>query len=128
MIKKRRTDQKRKKILLADDSLMQLIMTRSIFESWDLEVDSVENGVDVISKCLQTDYDVVLIDSEMPGPDSEAIVKQLRKNIKYAGGFPIFVVTTTGNQEKNSHASEIFSKPLIFPQIRDSLMKYLRQS
>jgi PleD family two-component response regulator len=122
----RKSDLKRKKVLLADDSIMQLIMTRSILESWNLEVDAVQNGLEVISNCSKFDYDLLLIDSDMPGPAVQELMKQLRENNKYADTFPIFVVSSpSANDKFQTTASEILTRPLHFTHVYKTLKKHL---
>lgn len=102
------------RVLVADDGstnrkLLRLLLTRA-----HALVETVENGQKAIEKASETEFDVVLMDMQMPVLDGYEATRQLR-----AGGYdrPIIAVTANamkGDQTKCLRAgcSGYLSKPI----------------
>jgi CheY-like chemotaxis protein len=122
---KNKSDLKGRRVLVADDSLMHQILTRSVFKSWNLHVDVVKNGFEAVSKTLTENYDLIMIDAEMPGPTGQVVISQIRKNVRYANA-PIFLVCGPAFvSDSGTQVSEVIAKPLHFPKLLSSLRRHL---
>lgn len=73
---------KGKKILLAEDSKENQVLFKIYLESEGVNIDIVENGAVAIKKALNENYDLVLMDIQMPVMDGCAAIKIL-KEAKY---------------------------------------------
>ncbi|RNA62220.1 DNA-binding response regulator [Chryseobacterium nematophagum] len=70
-----------KKILIADDHYVVRMGTAIILESinQDFLIDHAETYYEVTKKVSQTEYDLLILDIEMPGSIFESMVKELKQ-------------------------------------------------
>lgn len=81
---------KRKKALVAEDNDEHFKMFKSYLEEMGLEVEREAFGDAALKKLLKSDYDVAIIDVELPKTNGREIVKATRKSKPY---LPIIVVS-----------------------------------
>ncbi len=66
-------------ILVAEDNKVNMLVVRSLLQKWGAKVEIVENGLDAIHKIKENDYDLVLMDLEMPVMDGTTSVSIIRE-------------------------------------------------
>ena len=72
-------------ILVADDVVMNQELARMIMESWGLQIDIAANGSEALNKVLDNNYDLILMDIQMPemhGVQATLAIRQLADKIK----------------------------------------------
>lgn len=67
------------RILVADDSATNRSIVTAVLRAADYQVDAVCDGASAIDAVAQADYDLVLMDIEMPGLDGYATVREIRR-------------------------------------------------
>ena len=89
-----------KRILVAEDNLLNQIIIRKILEKWQVIIEIVENGEEAIIKFSEQNFDIVLMDIQMPVMDGYAASKKIRliENIN-AQKVPIIALTASVNYE-----------------------------
>jgi PAS domain S-box-containing protein len=88
-------------ILVVDDNKTHLQQINQTLERWKMVptlVTSVEQGFIEIEKAYRRGkpYNIVLVDSQMPGMDGFDLAQKLKNNIKYA--CPMIMMMTSDNQ------------------------------
>ncbi|WML90181.1 ATP-binding protein [Thiothrix lacustris] len=74
------------RILLAEDNAINQIIAQSMLEQLGLsQVDTVENGEQAIQRLIEADYDVVLMDVQMPECDGLEACRHIRGTEIHAG-------------------------------------------
>ena len=68
-----------KKILIVDDSLTVRMYHKQILTKLDYECDEAENGMQALEKSQMKQYDLFLVDINMPILDGYSFVKKLRE-------------------------------------------------
>lgn len=112
-----------KKVLIGEDSSVIQNLAKKILEFQNFEITSAKNGEEVL-KMLQTkEFDVILLDINMPVMDGMECIKTIRamKDEKLA---KIPVIAITGNARnytkedfENAGFNEMLAKPLNFDQL-----------
>ena len=112
-----------KKVLIGEDSSVIQNLAKKILEFQNFEITSAKNGEEVL-KMLQTkEFDVILLDINMPVMDGMECIKTIRamKDEKLA---KIPVIAITGNARNyskedfdNAGFNEMLAKPLNFDQL-----------
>jgi signal transduction histidine kinase/CheY-like chemotaxis protein len=72
------------RILLAEDNKINQIVAKRFLEKWNAIVTIVENGKEAVDAALANDYDIILMDLDMPimdGYESTALIKEQNNNI-----------------------------------------------
>lgn len=64
-------------ILLVDDIKANLIALKALLESHDFEVDTASSGEEALRKILQNDYDLVILDVQMPEMDGYEVAEAI---------------------------------------------------
>ncbi|MBI5148826.1 response regulator [Candidatus Pacearchaeota archaeon] len=68
-----------KKIILAEDSkIIREHLIEIIKETFDVEVDAVDNGEDLVKKVRENRYDFILTDNQMPSMCGLDAIKEIR--------------------------------------------------
>jgi DNA-binding response OmpR family regulator len=86
---------RKKKILLVDDSSTVLLMERMILSKSEFEVITAKDGLEGVEKARAERPDLILMDVVMPRMDGFEACRQLRKESD-TSGIPIIIVTTRG--------------------------------
>ncbi|MCB2220593.1 MAG: tetratricopeptide repeat protein [Bacteroidetes bacterium] len=83
------------KILLAEDNEFNVMVARDVLESSmsDINVDVAGNGATAVSKVEQNQYDLILMDIQMPEMDGYDATKLIRKMAGEKGEIPIIAMT-----------------------------------
>ena len=85
-----------KKILIVDDSLTVRLYHRQILDNKGYEVDEAENGMEALEKAQMTQYDLFIVDINMPVLDGYSFVKRLREG---EGSLAPVIMVSTESEE-----------------------------
>ena len=81
------------KVLIVDDANTVRMYHRSLVEASGWSAVEAENGVEALEKCEDADFDLMLVDVNMPIMDGYTFIKQIRNSEK-VGAVPIVMVST----------------------------------
>ncbi len=83
-------------ILIVDDNMINVLLVKQFFKQWCIESDMAENGLIAVEKVKQKDYNLVLMDLQMPEMDGFQATEEIRKmkDIKYQK-LPIIALTAS---------------------------------
>lgn len=102
-------DEKKIRVLLADDNEVNRSLTKEILESSGYAVDAVENGREAVLAFAESKYQCVLMDAEMPlmgGIEATGAIRGLEKKkaAKGKGRVPIICITAHPEKEFGDEA------------------------
>ncbi|MBX2946930.1 MAG: response regulator [Cyclobacteriaceae bacterium] len=86
-------------VLLVEDNDINRLYAQSILRGWNCKTDVAENGLVAIEKLKSKEYDVVLMDIQMPVMDGYEATKVIRMMAPPINSIPI--VALTANATKN---------------------------
>lgn len=109
-------DQLHAHILLVEDNKMNQNMSFELLTSWGATVDIASDGAQALQLLSQSDYDMVLMDVQMPVMDGYVATHAIRQQIRWAN-LPILAMTAnadTGTRERCLQAgmNDYISKPI----------------
>ncbi|WP_028391589.1 response regulator transcription factor [Bacillus cihuensis] len=91
------------KILVVDDEARIRRLLRMYLEREDYEIDEAENGDIALTKAIETDYDLILLDIMMPGKDGIEVCRELREK----KATPIIMLTAKGEEVNRVQGFEV---------------------
>lgn len=117
------------KILLAEDVKDNQDLISMYVRQTGAELDIVSNGEDAINKALENDYDLILMDMQMPKIDGIEAISILRKK-----GYPKPIVSLTANAmlaDQNrcikAGANQFLAKPIVLNEFYNTVNKFLKE-
>lgn len=85
-----------KKVLIVDDSLTVRLYHKQILEKENYICDEAENGMEALEKAQLNNYDIYLVDINMPVLDGYSFVKRLREG---EGSIAPVIMVSTESEE-----------------------------
>lgn len=131
-------------VLLAEDDLVNQIVIGKMLESFGIETDIAENGHDAVLKAGQKNYDLIIMDIQMPVMDGLQAVQYIRGSLDLAENLlngepympllnqetPIIALTAYALKSeetrfRSSGMDDYLSKPVDRVQLLNVLQKFL---
>jgi two-component system, cell cycle response regulator DivK len=119
-----------KKVLVAEDSSVIQNLTKKILTMQNYEIDSAKNGEQVMKKVQEEDYDLILLDINMPVLSGMECAKQIRE-LSDSKKSQVPIIAITGNAKnytmedfKEVGINEYLPKPLNFDLLVEMVNKY----
>lgn len=116
------------RILLAEDGLDNQHLISRLLQQAGADVDIANNGLEAIKFAEQHNYDLILMDMQMPVMDGVAATRALRER-----GYSAPVVALTANAFSEDRdrfmqvgCADFISKPLDLKQLSEVLTRYLK--
>ena len=108
-------DQNNIKILVAEDNAMNQNLMKHLLAGWNLDFDVVNNGREAIEAIERKNYQLVLMDIQMPQMDGYTATMKIRNELK--SNIPIIAMTAhamAGEREKclSYGMNEYLAKPI----------------
>ncbi|WP_445777806.1 response regulator [Shewanella sp.] len=115
-------------ILLADDSLTQQFVIKAVLQNVGLMLDCVDDGLQALDQIKSKQYDLILMDIQMPMLDGISATKQIRQQYSL-DLLPIIALTGDTDLDEQSEAmtslfNAFLSKPVDSTDLIDVLMSF----
>ena len=120
------------KVLLVEDNDINRLYAANVLRKWDCYYDEAENGVIALEKLRKKDYDIILMDVQMPVLDGLEASKSIRASFpEPKNKTPIVAFTANaikGDRDKCLAAGmdEYISKPFLPEDLYEILTKFQR--
>lgn len=114
------------RILIVDDNKINVLLVKQFFKLWNIESDKAENGLIALEKVKQTNYDLVLMDLQMPVMDGYEATREIRKLKGKYRELPIIALTASAvgdvkaevlKSGMNDYISKPFNPETLFNKI-----------
>jgi len=111
-------------ILIVDDVEVNRLLLSLMIESDNVKIIEAINGKDAIDKILENDFDIVLMDYEMPILNGGDAALHIRKTI--SKNLPIILITAHSNKESIPNYNKIGFNEIIYKPInRNKLLNFI---
>jgi len=123
-----------KKILVVEDVELNQFLARHIMESWGCEVEIAENGALALERIQNDDFDLVLMDIQMPVMDGIQATRQIREmSDQYKSSIPIVALTANAMRSDfevylNAGMNDCLPKPFQEPALFKAVSKNVRKT
>ncbi|MEW6066120.1 sensor histidine kinase [Desulforamulus profundi] len=119
----------KKKILLIEDNLINLQMTKEILDQLGFDTDTAENGFIALQRVEQKCYDAILIDIRMPEMDGYETTRRIRA-LQDTENLPIIALSAdavegVAEKAKAAGMNGYLTKPLNPLKLIDILKSYI---
>lgn len=121
-----------KRILVAEDDEINQEVIKILLEGEDFVVEVVSNGKEVLAALARNDYQLILMDVQMPQLDGYEATKMIRQKEQEENRSPIPIIAVTAyateedrNKLYSAGVSDYLSKPLHMDQLMDSVRNFL---
>lgn len=122
-----------KRILIVEDKKLNQLVAKEIIQSWwpKVQVDVADNGKIAIDKINRLDFDIILMDVQMPEMDGYEATKYIReKFVPPTSDMPILAMTayaTTGEAQKciDAGMNDYISKPFEPKALHDKIINLI---
>ncbi len=117
-------------VLLVEDELINQVLVQKILEDLELNVTSVENGLEAVQEVRSGNYDIILMDLQMPKLDGYEATKQIRRLDTAKRSIPIIALTAHALDKDRAKCLEVgmnafLSKPIDITQLKTLLHQYV---
>ncbi len=119
------------KILVADDNTINRNLLKALLKDSKVELTMVENGLQAVEERRKNDYDIILMDIQMPvmgGIQATQTIIEMERDNGWVH-IPIIAVTANAQEEERKKYLEVgmddyLSKPINIEKLRNLLHKY----
>ncbi len=110
------------RVLIAEDSSVIQNLVKKILEFQNFEITAVKNGEQVIQLLQKEDFDIILLDINMPIMDGMECVKAIRGLDASKSKIPVVAITGnarnyTEEEFKEAGFNDVLMKPLNFDKL-----------
>lgn len=115
------------KVLVAEDNHMNIIVIQQFLKKWNIEFQVVENGQSAVEAVKKEQFDLVLMDLQMPEMDGYTASREIRK---FNQRIPIIALTASafGEVQQKANAAgmnDYATKPFIPVELYAKIEKYV---
>jgi CheY-like chemotaxis protein len=88
-----RADGSPRRVLYAEDQITSRVVTKAMLERMGFDVDAVEDGELALQRARNDNYDVILLDIEMPVMDGVTAARSIRAELAHCNDTPILALS-----------------------------------
>ncbi len=117
------------RILAVEDNPINRDLVRHLFNQWNYKCDFAVNGNDALQSLKLTEYDLILLDIQMPEMDGYTTAQEIRNTLKLKT--PVIAMTAhamQGEREKclSYGMNEYISKPIREEKLREMIRMFTK--
>jgi len=117
------------RVLVADDDAVNGKVVAAMLQGLGYRVDVVANGREAVEACRRADYDVVLMDGQMPEMDGLDACARIREDQGQARRTPIVAMTAHAGADYETRCraagmDDYLAKPVRLQVLRDAVRKW----
>ncbi len=122
------------RLLLVEDNKINQLVANRFLDKWDINYDVADNGAIALEKVQKNDYDIILMDLQMPTMDGYTATTKIRglADTKYHK-LPIIALTASAMLEERDRVytvgmNDYVTKPFNPNELYNVIVKYMKAS
>ncbi|MEM1410408.1 MAG: ATP-binding protein, partial [Pseudomonadota bacterium] len=117
------------RVLVAEDNPVNRLVMRNFLKAWGAQAVFAEDGIEALEMFTSADFDIVLVDRQMPRLDGDGVVKAIRRGTEHPD-VPIIAVTADAMASDREHmlgigVDEYISKPLKPQSLKSAICRLI---
>jgi two-component system sensor histidine kinase/response regulator len=122
------------RILIAEDNPVSSGLLQDMLLSEGFDADIVEDGPSVLEALQTKNYNLLLLDCQMPGMDGDIVTSKIRSHPERYGSDPVIVAVTADTTERHREQclaagmDDFMSKPIRLNLLRAGLARWITMS
>ena len=121
---------KGQRILLVEDTKINQLVVAKFLKTWHLKIEYASNGIEAIEQAKQNEYDLILMDLQMPEMDGYDATHHIRK-IEAHVDTPIIALTASALVEERERAfkagvTDYLTKPFSPNELYNKIIRYVQ--
>lgn len=108
--------------LIVDDAGLVRAFYRDILQRANYQVEEALNGVEALEKLLQTTFDFIIVDVNMPRMDGISFIKALRRQKLPLASTPAIVVSTEAEAHDKAAARAAGANYYLVKPLREDVL------
>ncbi len=118
---------KNKTTLIAEDNMVNAIVSKKILTKWGVKSDHALNGLETVEMAKSKKFDFILMDIHMPEMNGFEAARIIRETDNPNRNTPIYAltadVTSDNNEEHGKYFNSILLKPIEIDKLFEALVK-----
>lgn len=122
------------RVLIAEDNPVSSGVLQNMLLSEGFGADVVEDGPSVLEALQSKDYELLLLDCQMPGMDGDVVTRKIRKYPERYGSDPVIIAITADTTEQHREQclaagmDDFMAKPIRLELLRSGLARWVSMS
>jgi PAS domain S-box-containing protein len=121
-------------VLVAEDNMINQFMLQKMLQDWKVTVAVADNGNAVIERMKESDFDIVLMDTHMPGLNGYQAARKIRMDFEEPKrSIPILSLSAAAYDHEHQEAlsagmNDVLPKPFEPYELHEKIVKLLKRT
>ena len=120
------------RVLVAEDNMLNIMVIKQFLEKWNTKYDIVVNGEEAVDSIKEGQYDLILMDLQMPVMDGYEATRRIRNLDNDKSGIPIIALTASTTIKVKQEAQKVgmndhIMKPFNPTDLYRTLLSYAKK-
>jgi len=121
------------KLLLVEDNEINTLIMKKFMTKWGIEPDIASNGIEAIDLVKSKNYDIIVMDLQMPEIDGYEATRVIRKMETHNAKIPIITLTASSESDVmegiiDAGMNDVVTKPFNPATLKEKIQYHLSQS
>jgi len=121
------------KLLLVEDNEINTLIMKKFMTKWGIEPDIASNGIEAIDLVKSKNYDMIVMDLQMPEIDGYEATRVIRKMESHNAKIPIIALTASSESDVmegiiDAGMNDVVTKPFNPATLKEKIKYHLSQS
>ena len=118
-------------VLVAEDNPVNQLLVKQVLSNWNVKYTICNNGLQVLESYTNNEYDIILMDLQMPIMDGITAAKEIRKHAPPKGEVPIIALTADAFVETRTKViqngfNDFLTKPFKSEELLEKLKSNIK--